>query len=222
MRRHDLVYLHPDAAFATPCAETGDADWQAARDWIAAGRPLVAARQPAGSERLRLGLSLPLAKQRKRLSIEVDRCAVAEIRRPISLGRCLSRLSAEQAAVLRRLEAGAAACGAALGVFGSLAWEALSGESYRHADSDIDLICDVATLAQFDAMLALLHEAADELACRLDGEIRFPGGHAVAWQEIAAQRRQPAALVLVKGEHEVSLQPVQALLTTLEEACCDA
>ena len=71
-------------------------------------------------------------------------------------------------------------------------------------------------------MLALLHEAADELACRLDGEIRFPGGHAVAWQEIAAQRRQPAALVLVKGEHEVSLQPVQALLTTLEEACCDA
>lgn len=222
MRRHDLVYLQRDAVFATPCAETGDIYWQAARDWIAAGRPLVAARQPAGGERLLLGLSLPLALQRKRLSIEVDRCAVAEISRPISLGHCFSRLPAEQAAVLRRLEAGSATCGAGLGVFGSLAWETLSGESYRHAESDIDLICDVSTPAQCDAMLALLKQAAGALSCRLDGEIRFPDGDAVAWQEFAAQRRRPEARVLVKGEQDVGLRPVQDLLATLEEACCHA
>ena len=222
MRRHDLVYLHRDAAFTTPCAATGDADWQAACDWIAAGRPLVAARQAAGSERLLLGLSLPLASQRKRLSIEVDRNAVAEIRPPILVDRCLHRLPAIQAENLRRLAAGATACAARLGVFGSLAWETLSGESYRHAESDVDLICDVATLAQFEAMLALLQQAAGAMPCRLDGEIRFPDGDAVAWQEIAAQRSQPAALVLVKGEHEVGLRPVQDLLATLEEACCHA
>lgn len=220
MRRHDLVYLQRDAAFATPCAENGDAYWQAARDWVAAGRPLVAARQPAGRERLLLGLSLPLALQRKRLSIEVDRSAVAEIRRPVSLGRCLSRLPVEQAAVLRRLEDGAAACGAGLGVFGSLFWETLSGERYRHAESDIDLICDVATPAQCDALLALLQQAAAALPCRLDGEIRFPDGDAVAWQEFAAQRHRPEARVLVKGEQDVGLRPVQDLLATLEEACC--
>lgn len=222
MRRHDLVYLQRDAALATPCAEAGDPCWRAARDWIAAGRPLVAARQPAGGERLLLGLSLPLAWQRKRLSITVDRSAVADISPPLPVGRCLHRLPAAQAEILRRLAAGAKACSAHLGVFGSLAWEALSGESYRHAESDIDLICDVATSAQFDAMLALLHQAAGDLPCRLDGELRFPGGQAVAWQELAAQRSQPAARVLVKGEHEVGLRPVQDLLATLEEACCDA
>jgi phosphoribosyl-dephospho-CoA transferase len=222
MRRHDLVYLHRDAAFATPCAETGDPCWQAARDWIAAGRPLVAARQPAGGECLLLGLSLPSAWQRKRLSITVDRSVVAGIRPPIALGHCLPRLPVAQAEILRRLDAGAAAGSVRLGVFGSLAWETLSGESYRHAESDIDLICDIATLEQLDAMLALLQRAAAALPCRLDGELRFPGGHAVAWQEIAARRSQPAAPVLVKGDHEVGLQPIQALLATLKEECCHA
>lgn len=222
MRRHDLVYLQPDAAFATPCAASGDPHWQAAGEWIAAGRPLVAARQPAGSERLLLGLSLPLALQRKRLSIEVARGAVAEIRPPLALGRGLSELSAGQADVLRRLEAGAIACGVRLGVFGSLAWQVLSGETYRHAESDIDLICDVATPAQLAALLGLLHQAAADLSCRLDGEIRFPDGQAVAWQELAARVSEPAALVLVKGEQEVELRPLQELLATLEEECCHA
>ncbi len=222
MRRHDLVYLHRDAGFATPCAEPGDASWQAGRDWIAAGRPLVAARQPPGSGRLRLGLSLPLALERKRLSIDVEPKAVARIDGPLPIARCCSRLPAGEAAVLRRLAEQATECDAGLGVFGSLAWEVLSGETYRHADSDIDLICDVATLEQFERMLTELQRAAGELPCRLDGELRFPDGNAVAWREMAAQYRQPAAQVLIKGPHGVDLQPVQALLATLIEACCHA
>lgn len=222
MRRHDLVYLQRDAAFATPCAEAGDASWEAARDWIAAGRPLVAARQPPGSECLHLGLSLPLRQERKRLSIDVEADAVASISGPLPITHCCSRLPTAEAAVMGRLAEQAAACGADLGIFGSLAWEVVSGEAYRHADSDIDLICDVATLEQFDVMLAALQRAAGELSCRLDGELRFPDGNAVAWREMAAQYRQPSAPVLVKGEHGVDLQPVQTLLATLAEACCHA
>lgn len=222
MRRHDLVYLQRDAAFATPCAEPGDVSWQAARDWIAAGRPLVAARQPPGSERLSLGLSLPLARQRKKLSIDVAPQAVARIASPLSVAHCCSRLQSAEATVLRRLAEQAAGCGAGLGVFGSLAWEVLSGEAYRHADSDIDLICDVATAEQFDVMLAALQRAAGELPCRLDGELRFPDGNAVAWREMATQYRQPGAQVLVKRQQGVDLQPVQVLLATLAEACCHA
>lgn len=222
MRRHDLVYLQRNAAFATACAASGDAYWQAARDWIAAGQPLVAARQAVGGERLLLGLSLPTALQRKRLSIEVERSAVAEIRPPVSLARGLSRLPPAQAEILHRLVSGAAANAVNVGVFGSLAWETLSGESYRHAESDIDLISDVSTPEQLDALLPMLQQAAAELTCRLDGEIRFPGGHAVAWQELAAKLGQPSGLVLVKGEQEVGLRSVQSLLESLEEACCHA
>jgi phosphoribosyl-dephospho-CoA transferase len=113
-------------------------------------------------------------------------------------------------------------CSARAGVFGSLAWEALSGENYRHAESDIDLIVDVETMAQFDAMLSALQQAAGQLSCRLDGEIRFPDGNAVAWREVAANRESPAAAVLVKGPQEVALQPLQSLLDSLTDACCDA
>ena len=222
MRRHDFVHLHRDAAFSTHCAATGDADWQAARAWIAAGRPLVAARQLAGGERLRLGLCLPLARQRKKLAIDVAPEALASVAGPVPVASCVARLPAAHAEILRRLAAAAAACGAGLGVYGSLAWEAVSGESYRHAESDIDLICDVATMAQFATLLAALRQAADALPCRLDGEMRFPGGDAVAWPELAAQRHQPAGLVLVKGEREVGLRPMQALLATLAEEPCHA
>lgn len=222
MRRHDLVYLHPDAAFGTPCAVTGDPFWLAASEWIGRGRPLVAARQPDGAAGVLLGLSLPLAQQRKRLSIQVDRSAVAEIRSPLSIEQCWLRLSPGQADVLRRLAARAAACSVRIGVFGSLAWEALSGEDYRHAESDIDLIIDVDTTAQLDAMLLALQLAASQLPCRLDGEIRLPDGSAVAWREFAANRDKPMAAVLVKGPREVALVPIHSLLADLAEACCHA
>lgn len=222
MRRHDLVYLQPDAVFATPCSEPGDAYWQAARQWIDDGRPLVAARQSADGECRLLGLSLPTTLQRKRLSLSVDRKTIAAIRPPLAITDCLSRLPAGQATVLARLAAQAAACSARLGVYGSLAWEVLSGESYRHADSDIDLICDIEQVGQFAALLPALQQAAVELPCRLDGELRFPGGHAAAWREIARQLGQPGGQVLVKGEHEVGLWPLHALTATLLPELCHA
>lgn len=221
MRRHDLVYLQPDAAFATSCTETGGAYWLAARDWIAAGRPLVAARQPAAGALL-LGLGLPTRLQRKRLTLSVDREVIADIRPPLAIADCLSQLPAGHAVVLVRLAAQAAACSVRLGVYGSLAWEALSGESYRHADSDIDLICDLEHVGQFAAMLSALQQAAAELPCRLDGELRFPGGHAAAWREIAGQLGRPHVPVLVKGEHEVGLWPLHALTASLLPESCHA
>ena len=221
MRRHDLVYLQPDAVFATSCAEPGEASWLAARQWIADGRPLVAARQPVAGELL-LGLSLPTRLQRKRLSLSVDREAIADIRPPLAIADCLSRLPTGQAVVLSRLAMQAAACSARLGVYGSLAWEALSGESYRHADSDIDLICDLEHVGQFAALLPALQQAAAALPCRLDGELRFPGGQAAAWREIAGQLGRPHVPVLVKGEHEVGLWPLHALTASLLPESCHA
>lgn len=220
MRRHDLVYLRPDAAWSSPCAAAGGLLWQAAGQWLAAGRPLVAARQPAGGATVLLGLTLPLAQQRQRLSIQVEAAAIAHCRPPLSIDECLPWLPAEQAAPLRELAGRARACAAGLGVYGSLAWEALSGEAYRHAGSDLDLICDVTTPAQFAAMLAALHCAADRLPCRLDGEIRFPDGNAVAWREIVANLAQPAAAVLVKGPQAVGLRPLASLTATLLPEPC--
>ncbi|HXE41129.1 MAG TPA: malonate decarboxylase holo-[acyl-carrier-protein] synthase [Azonexus sp.] len=214
MRRHDLVYLHPDAAFTTPCAAAGSPFWLAARQWIAQGRPLVAARQPAGGGPFCLGLALPLHQERKRLGILAEAGQIADVRAPLAVGQCVHRLAPPTGDRLLALAKTIAASGARLGVYGSLAWEALSGEAYRHTESDIDLICDVADYAQYAWALAAFRDAAAELPCRLDGELRFPNGDAVAWAELAGQPTRGKA-VLIKGEREVALKPLHTLLAGL-------
>ena len=215
MRRHDLVFLRASAEFETPCAEAGSPFWLAARDWIAHGRPLVAARQPATAPGVLLGLTLPLHSERKRLTIQVDRSSIVAVQPPLTIARCLALLPVDAAAVLGELASRINNSKARIGIFGSLAWEALSGETYRHAASDIDIICDVATPAQFKVALDALQQAAAELPCALDGEVRFPDGNAVAWREILANLERPNATVLVKGNEEVRLLPLRALLSSL-------
>jgi len=215
MRRHDLVYLHAGAAFRTPCAEVGGLLWQAARDWIDQGRPLVAARQSGDGAYLLLGLSLPLKHDRKRLTIHVEPSAISEVRPPLGIPQCLTGQPASVADVLLALDEQISLSGARLGVFGSLAWEALSGEAYRHAESDFDVICDVSDTAQQETALAALAQARMCLACRLDGELRFPDGNAVAWLELSQASRTSGKKVLVKGEKTVELMPVEQLLASL-------
>lgn len=218
MRRHDRVYLRAGADFSTPCAAPGSPAWQAAAAWIAAGRPLVAARQPEGGDLVQLGLSLPLALDRQRLTIRVAPARIAAVRPPLAVRACVAALPPAQAAVLLDLDAAVAGCGAALGVYGSLAGEALSGEAFRHADSDIDLICDVADRAQCSAALAAFAGAAARLRCRLDGELRRPDGWAVAWREAVAALAEPDRPVLVKGEGAPALWPLATWLAGLAGA----
>ena len=219
MRRHDRVYLRPDAAFRFVCGAADAALNACVQDWIAAGRPLVAARQPAQGGAVLLGLALPLAQQRQRLGCLVDASALLRVHAPLAISDCLHCLPAAYAAPLKALEQGVRAQGARVGVYGSLAWEAVSGEAYRHADSDIDLICDVGSQAQYRSCLGLLTQAAQVLPCRLDGEIRFPDGNAVAWRELL-NAAGAATELLVKGEEAVGLLSLGALLESLAMEEC--
>jgi phosphoribosyl-dephospho-CoA transferase len=215
MRRHDLVWLCPGAPFTTPCAEPGSTAWSALADWLAAGRPLVAARQTAAAGQVLLGLGLPLAQGRQRLSVLVEAAQIAEVRSPLGVRPCLPGLPSRQGAALLQLAWAIETSGARLGVYGSLAWETVSGEAYRHADSDIDLICDVADLAQYRMALDALRQAAGDFPGRLDGELRLPDGRAVAWQELLAVGEAPGKTVLVKGERDVALLPLADWLAGL-------
>jgi len=124
-------------------------------------------------------------------------------------------LPAASASILSALAERIEASGARLGIYGSLAWETLSGEAYRHADSDIDLICDVADLAQYAMVLDALRQAVADFPGRLDGELRLPDGQAVAWQEILMLGKASDKSVLVKGEQDVALLPLADWLAGL-------
>ncbi len=215
MRRHDLAYLSPGTAFRFACGNADPGLAGRVRAWIDGGRPLVVARQSAGSAVVALGITFPAHDGRRRVGCLVERASLRRIQPPLPVSAGGRRLPAPIAAVLDRLDVGVSATGAHLGLFGSLAWEALTGETYRHADSDIDVICDLRTGDQLTACLAALDEADRHLPCRLDGEIRFPGGQAVAWREVAAALADPATPVLAKGAADVALVPLRHLLASL-------
>jgi phosphoribosyl-dephospho-CoA transferase len=214
MRRHDLAYVKPGAPVRL---EGLPAPWTAPlMDWIARGLPLVVARQTEVGEGIRLGLTLPTRLGRPRLAYLVQPKDLLCVRPPLDLGSCLSHLPEADQAPLLDLAARCADLGVRVGVYGSLAWEVLSGEAYRHAQSDLDLICDVSNEAQVAGCLDALQGAAGRLAMGLDGELRFPDGGAVAWRELAAAWTRPDTRVLVKGDRELALRPLEALLASCQ------
>lgn len=215
MRRHDLVYLHTTANFRLACAAEGSRLADEVRAWIGLGRPLVMARQ-AGGPGLQLGLTLPLSLGRQRLAIQIAHEDIAAVLQPVRIQRCLERLPGPSAKAMADLSMAVSRCGASIGIFGSLAWEVLTSEAYRNAESDIDIICDVTTAAQLKAVMAALGEAAGCLHCQLDGEVRMPDGLAVSWRELAGLATKPGSRLLIKGPELVGLMSFAELTASLQ------
>ena len=82
-------------------------------------------------------------------------------------------------------------------VYGSHGWQLLSGLDHVRAGSDIDLWLSVSDEAQADAAATCLQSVSDELP-RLDGELMFDDGAAVAWREWLAWRAGRVKSLLVK------------------------
>ncbi len=210
MKRHDWIYPDRDAR---PRFAGADATALAfAHEWIARGRPLVVTRQSCDAATLSLGLALPPGHAARRLACTLDRAAVRRHRGPLTADEAAPVLHEHDAQALRRLASALLMHGTVVGVYGSTAWQCVSGLAYRHEGSDVDVVCDVAQASALDACIAALEHAARDLRSRLDGEIRFADGRAVAWRELAQARAASTGVVLAKGERDVALLPWRDLL----------
>jgi len=200
--RHDLVWLTGqgwDAALARAPAQQHALlrKWQA-QDW-----PAVVRRHDPGvaNDVVCLGIPLPLSDGvRQRLALVVEHENVARRLAPLPLGDALAAAPPGWRATLVALQREMSMFD--LRVFGSLAMASLTGQPYLRAQSDIDLLLRPATRSELADGTALLGHYAQLLP--LDGEIVFPSGDAVAWQEWLAARRDNAR-VLVKSMAAVRL-----------------
>jgi phosphoribosyl-dephospho-CoA transferase len=221
MRRHDLAYLCPAADYRLLNTMQCPAAHEALQRWLHAQRPLVVARQPAAaSGQILLGLTLPPGTEPRRISLSVNLDAIRTTTSPLALAYCIDTCTAAIAAPLKRLLQQCESHDIAVSVYGSLAWEMLSGTTYRHSLSDIDLVCDIARVAQLAPCIESLQQAQQALPCSLDGEIRFAGGAAVNWKELAQallQPAQPTTRVVVKENTGVALLCLTELLSRLKE-----
>ena len=138
--RHDLVWLEPFARAEPAAAHAAEA--HIIRRWITMGRPLVATRRRAvtPSDHFDLGLPLPPSQGRLRIALYAPAAAVREVRAAPSLQRVVDAAPLGWQGPLRTLEGAAGAAGIGFRVFGSLAWQYLTGEPYVSDRSDVDLL----------------------------------------------------------------------------------
>ena len=202
--------LHTQALAFDPAAQACVA-W-----WAGKNLPLVIPRQdgaPVAAAVLALGLPTPSCWGRQRLRFEVDAADVLELLDFPAAAAVTELLPVERRAGWTGLCEQLAGATVAARVYGSFGWQRLSGCAYVRPQSDLDLLLPVASPQVADAACALL--LADDAsfgAPRLDGELMFADGSAVAWREWAAWRAGASAQILVKRVHEVSLEAGTAWL----------
>ena len=206
LHRQQLVRLSGDGWAHVLEAPWDDEAHDCLSTWARRGLPLVVTRQPPShDDTLATGLPAPSRFRRRRLAVAVaprDVLFLDEFPNADAVTRLLPR---GLATAWRSLVAALAASDCAVRVYGGYGWQAVTRLAYVHAASDLDLLLPVSSSAQAD-------EVADALASqawdgpRLDGELLFPDGAAVAWREWGDHRQGRVAQVLVKRLRGVALE----------------
>ena len=214
LRRQQLAWLS-DEGWQAVLAQAWDAQAEAClAHWAEHRLPLVVTRQPAGSEALRgLGLGLPAPARwgRRRLALSVLRRAVCAFGDFPALNELLTALPPAARHAALDLHEGLATRGTAARVYGSYGWEAITGLAYVRPGSDLDVWVSVASVSQADDIAVRLQAFAVEEP-RLDGELVFGDGSAVAWREWRMWRTGRSQAVLVKRLAGAALEPDAAWL----------
>ena len=227
--RHDLVWLGApgwDGVQAASAAEPVAVRDALAR-WRDADWPLVVRRRSpdepspdALQAAVPVGLALPphpLTGVKPRIAAMIERGDILRRQSAISLADVLTAAPPHWRAGLLALHMESIEAPLPLRVFGSLAWQSITGMPYLRATSDIDLLVAPRDQRELAQAMDLLHRHGGGLP--LDGEIVFPSGAAVAWKEwrdvFAARDSSGGARVMVKTNDSVALMTCTALLATL-------
>jgi phosphoribosyl-dephospho-CoA transferase len=219
LRRHQLAYLSAAGwheVLSRPLAQPAAAQLAS---WAQRGLPLVVSRQGEDcvAGEVALGWPAPLACARLRMSVRLPEKAVAwldefpQARAALRLVPRCRRAGIEPA--LQALEQ----LGTRPRVYGSYGWQLITGLDYVHAASDLDLWLSVGDLRQADAAVEQL-QTCGECGVRVDGELMFPGGVAVAWREYAAWRAGRTRTLLFKRLDSLELACELPLPAWCEEA----
>jgi phosphoribosyl-dephospho-CoA transferase len=234
--RHDLVWVTTAhcaiAAEATDGADARDvmdaaggagaADADDAADrtliaaWIDARRPFVVRCQGMDCKTrnvLAVGLPLPPSQGKRRVALETPLSSIERSSAPLALRDAVDSAPPGWREPLSQLHRLGVAAGVEFRVFGSLAWQALTGLAYVNEHSDLDLCWRPRSAAHLDTLSRLLASWQQATGIAVDGEIVFDDDHMVSWREWQLRRTQ--AGVLVKRLHGPVMRTPSSLLAML-------
>jgi len=192
---HELLAQAPDAA-ARPCLA----------HWAKEHLPLVVTRQSPDDRQLAVGLAAPARWGRRKLALRVAHEHVLYSGSFPTAADIAPLLPAPARAIWRELCGQLQALGLNPRVHGSHGWQKLTGLRYLRATSDIDLHVAIDDEAGADHVAMLLQAGELPGGPRLDGELLFPDGAAIAWREWLQLREGRVREVLVKRLGGVALE----------------
>ena len=142
--------------------------------------------------------------------------AVIRTSAPLTLQTALVSAPPDWRPPLRDLVDAARHRGVTFHVYGSIAWQHLSGEPYVTPLSDVDLLWATGDAALLADVLSLLNAWQASTGLRADGELLLPGGAAVAWKELLTRSDK----VLVKSASHVDMRAREEVLSGLASVPC--
>ena len=203
LTRNQLVWMAP-AAWAQIEALIWDGQARTIlAHWRTQRLPVVVCRQRplTPPEQLCVGLPAPQQWSRRRLALTVRLDHLTD-RKDFPALLQVAQVHQWGAAALGLSEA-LAAMGVQAHVYGSHGWQWLTGLAYLHEASDLDVSVAVNSLEVASQVVKQLANTA--LHCRIDGEIVFPQGQAIAWRELQQLLQGQTSQVLVKDRYTLRL-----------------
>lgn len=210
LQRHSRVWL--DHVMTPSVIQLANEECRSEIELHADGhQPFVARRlqpcDPAGC--VPLGLRLPRTSSIRSLSFCVTPSVIRRVDDAMPLVQALESESVPLAwrHTLQLLQQQTSDIGVTLRVYGSLAWQVSTGVNYLAHDSDLDLLVRPTSARQARTCLKILSAASQSGAICLDGEMAFPDGRSVAWQELTTD----SAHMLVKTATGIKLDTTESI-----------
>lgn len=211
LQRHQLVRVRPAAWDALLASQDDLANEPLLRDWARRGWPLIVRRpSPGDVAGLPLGLPLPPSAGKRRIAIQMHAEDIIASERLPTLAECFDTAPPAWQPSLRQLMALAKKDGVQARVFGSLAWQRLTGLEYLSPRSDLDIIWTLPGLDVIHMFLADLAAIESHAPMRLDGELVRADGAGVNWRELHAA----ASELVLKTATDVILCPRESFMGT--------
>lgn len=208
-QRHRLVSVFPAAWDALLASRNDLADEPLLRDWARNHWPLIVRRPMPGEEGgLTLGLPLPPSAGKRRIAVQLQPEDIAWVTPLPSLADVFATAPDAWHASLRELLGLATTYEVRTGVFGSLAWQWLTGLPYLSPGSDIDIAWERPCRDRIDPFLEALADLDARAPMRLDGELVRTDGAGVNWRELHASDAELA----LKTAVDVVLYPRESFI----------
>ena len=208
-QRHRLVSVFPAAWDALLASRSDLADEPLLHDWARNHWPLIVRRPMPGEEGgVALGLPLPPSAGKRRIAVQLLPEGIASVMPLPGLAEVFDTSPDAWRSSLRELLALATKYDVRIGVFGSLAWQWLTGLTYLSPSSDIDIAWELPRRDRIDEFLDELAALDARAPMRVDGELVRTDGAGVNWRELHAG----AAEVALKTAADVVLYPRESFI----------